>query len=42
MYNEWRPIYTALAADIMDALGYREQTLEHTVRPSSATTGFTT
>jgi regulator of RNase E activity RraA len=34
MYDLWRPIYTALAADIMDAMGYREQALEHTVRPS--------
>ena len=34
MYDLWRPIYTALAADIMDGLGYREQALEHTVRPA--------
>ena len=34
MYDLWRPIYTALAADVMDALGYREQALEHGVRPS--------
>ena len=40
MYNEWRPIYTALAADIMDVMGYREQSLDHTVRPSKATTSF--
>jgi len=40
MYNEWRPIYTALAADIMDAMGYREQTFEHTVRPSAASASF--
>ena len=40
MYNEWQPIYTALAADILDSMGYREQTLEHTVRPSPASAGF--
>lgn len=40
MYSEWKPIYTALAADIMDAMGFREQTLEHTVRPSAASIGF--
>ena len=34
MYEQWKPIFTALAADIMDAMGYREQTLEHTVRPT--------
>ena len=34
MYDLWRPIYTALAADVMDTLGYREQAMEHTVRPS--------
>lgn len=40
MYNEWRPIYTALAADIMDSMGYREQSLEHTVRPTMASSSF--
>jgi regulator of RNase E activity RraA len=40
MYHEWSPIYTALAADIMDAMGYREQSLDHTVRPSMASTNF--
>ena len=40
MYNEWRPIYTALAADIMDAMGHREQPLDHPVRPSPNSTSF--
>lgn len=40
MYNEWRTIYTALAADVMDTLGYREQSLEHTVRPAMAGSAF--
>lgn len=40
MYNEWRPIYTALAADIMDALGHREQALDYTVRPAMAGSAF--
>jgi 4-hydroxy-4-methyl-2-oxoglutarate aldolase len=39
MYDEWTSIYTALAADIMDAMGYREQTFEHTVRPSAGSAG---
>ena len=40
MYEEWKPIYTALAADVMDQLGYRDQAMEHTIRPSLATTAF--
>ncbi|MDP6019622.1 MAG: hypothetical protein QGI32_26350, partial [Candidatus Latescibacteria bacterium] len=34
MYEEWKPIYTALAADIMDQLGHRDQAMEHTIRPT--------
>ena len=40
MYDLWRPIYTALAADVMDALGYREQALEHGVRPAHPASCF--
>ena len=25
MYDEWKPIYSALVTDIMDQLGYRDQ-----------------
>ncbi|MEM7537047.1 MAG: RraA family protein [Chloroflexota bacterium] len=35
MYDEWKPIYTALVCDIMDALGYRDQALAHTIRPTT-------
>ena len=40
MYEEWKPIYTALAADVMDSLGRRNQILEHQVRPATAATWF--
>ncbi len=40
MYEEWKPIYTALAADVMDQMGYRDQAMEHDVRPSLPTTWF--
>ena len=40
MYEEWKPIYTALAADIMDQLGHRDQAMEHTIRPARADTWF--
>ena len=40
MYELWRPIYTALAADVMDALGYREQALDHGVRPAHPASSF--
>ena len=32
--SEWKQIYTALAADIMDAMGYREQAMDHSLRPA--------
>jgi regulator of RNase E activity RraA len=34
MHEEWKPIYTALACDIMDRLGRREQAMDHQIRPS--------
>ncbi len=34
MYEEWKPIYTALVCDIMDQLGYRDQAMEHDIRPT--------
>lgn len=40
MYEEWKPIYTALVCDIMDALGYRAQAFEHTIRPTTENTWF--
>lgn len=40
MYEEWKPIYTALVCDIMDELGYRDQALEHTIRPTREDTWF--
>lgn len=40
MYDLWRPIYTALAADIMDGMGYREQALDHGIRPGRPESGF--
>ena len=36
MYEEWKPIYTALVCDIMDELGHRDQAFEHTIRPTMA------
>jgi 4-hydroxy-4-methyl-2-oxoglutarate aldolase len=40
MYDEWRPIYTALATDIMDQMGYREQGMAYDIRPSRPDTWF--
>jgi len=40
MYEEWRPIYTALVCDIMDQLGYRDQAMSHYIRPSRPDTWF--
>ena len=34
MYNEWKPIYSALVTDIMDQLGYRDQAMTPDIRPS--------
>jgi len=34
MHEEWKPIYTALVCDIMDALGHRNQAMSYDVRPS--------
>ncbi len=33
MYDEWKPIYTALVADIMDQMGHRNQSMDRDVRP---------
>ena len=40
MYEEWQPVYTALAADVMDGLGRRDQAMEHEIRPALPTTWF--
>ena len=40
MYEEWQPIYSALVCDILDAMGYRNQALEHTIRPTNGDTWF--
>ena len=40
MYEEWKPIYTALLADVMDGLGRRRQIMEHAIRPASTETWF--
>jgi 4-hydroxy-4-methyl-2-oxoglutarate aldolase len=40
MYEEWKPLYTALLADVMDALGHRDQIMEHTVRPATTDSWF--
>jgi 4-hydroxy-4-methyl-2-oxoglutarate aldolase len=34
MHEEWKPIYSALVCDIMDALGHRNQAMSYDVRPS--------
>ena len=34
MHEEWKPIFTALACDIMDKMGYREQAMDDGVRPA--------
>ena len=34
MYDEWKPIYSALVTDIMDQLGYRDQAMTSDIRPS--------
>ena len=34
MYDEWKPIYSALVTDIMDQLGYRDQAMTPDIRPS--------
>mgnify|MGYP004000278437 CR=1 FL=1 len=35
MHEEWKPIYSALVTDIMDALGHREQAMTPDIRPCS-------
>ena len=40
MYDEWREIHTAVAADILDSLGHRHQAMEHTVQPSRPECAF--
>jgi regulator of RNase E activity RraA len=34
MYDEWKPIYSALVTDIMDQLGHRDQAMTSDIRPS--------
>jgi len=34
MHEEWKPIYSALACDIMDQLDHRDQAMTYDVRPS--------
>lgn len=34
MYEEWKPVFTALACDIMDKMGHREQAMDSGVRPA--------
>ena len=34
MYEAWKPIYSALATDIMDQLGYRDQGMIPEIRPT--------
>ena len=34
MNEEWKPIFTALACDIMDQMGLREQAMDSGVRPA--------
>ena len=34
MYEEWKPVFTALACDVMDKMGYREQAMDSGVRPA--------
>ena len=33
MYEEWKPIYSALVTDIMDGLGHRDQAMTPDIRP---------
>ena len=40
MYDEWKPIYTDLAADIMDQMGRRDQAMGYEIRPSQSDTWF--
>ena len=40
MHDDWKPIYTALAADIMDQMGHRDQTMDSGIRPALPESGF--
>lgn len=40
MHDDWKPIYTALAADIMDQMGHRDQAMDSGVRPGRPDTWF--
>ena len=40
MYDKWKSVYTALAADTMDKLGYRNQAMTSDIRPSMEDTWF--
>ena len=40
MYEKWKPVFTALAADTLDKLGYRDQAMDHDIRPSTADAWF--
>ena len=33
MHDQWKPIYSALATDIMDQLGHRDQAMTPDIRP---------
>ena len=40
MYEEWRPIYTALVCDIMDQMGHRDQAMDYEIRPAHPESWF--
>lgn len=40
MFDQWKPIYTALAADIMDQMGHRDQAMDSGIRPCQPETWF--
>jgi regulator of RNase E activity RraA len=40
MHDDWKLIYTALAADIMDQMGHRDQTMDSGIRPALPESGF--
>ena len=40
MHDDWKPIYTALAADIMDQMGHRDQAMDSGIRPALPESSF--
>ncbi|SVC95586.1 uncharacterized protein METZ01_LOCUS348440, partial [marine metagenome] len=40
MHDDWKPIYTALAADIMDQMGLRDQAMDSGIRPALPKSSF--